>query len=160
QGDPGAVLPSGHFGFIGPYAGAILLPLAVCGLSSATSRRWALLTLALLGAALWARAPAITDAVAALPLFDMSLTDYFVFLAVFGTCGLAALGLEQLSGGRSVGLFLVSAAVVGVAVLGLFAGSLPRMRELALTNGFLAGRLVLELAPVLLSAILVWRLGR
>jgi Bacterial membrane protein YfhO len=160
QGDPGAVLPSGHFGTIGAYAGALLLPLAVCGLFSSSPRRWALLTLALLGTALWARAPAITDAVVSLPLFDISMTDYFVFLAVFGTCGLAALGLSRLAGGQGARLFLASAAIVGIAVLGLFAAFLPHMRELALSDGFLAGRLALELTPLLLAAILVWRLGR
>ena len=160
QGDPGAFLRNEHFGFIGAYAGGLLLPLAICGLGSKSPRRWALLTLTLLGTALWARAPAITDALVLLPPFDISVTDYFVFLAVFGTSGLAALGLERLAEARGGRLFLVSAAIIGIAILVLFAAFLPGMRDLTLTDEFVRGRLVLELAPVLLAAILVWRLGR
>jgi|RhiMetdeSRZDD1v2_1073273.scaffolds.fasta_scaffold04251_21 membrane protein YfhO len=158
QGAPGAVLPGGQFGMAGGYAGALLLPLAVCGVASKSPRRWALLTLVVLGAALWARAPAITDALASLPLFDMALTDYFVFLAVFGVCGLAAMGLDRLADGDRVRLFLVSAAIVGASILGLFGILLPRMRALGLSDRFLSGRLALELVPILLAAVLVSRM--
>ncbi len=99
-GESGRSLLWKDFGPPGLYAGALLFPLAIVGLGSRRGPRWAFLAMGLLGAALWARLALVTDAVAALPLFDIGVLDYLGFLAVFALAALAALGADRLQRGE------------------------------------------------------------
>jgi hypothetical protein len=152
---------SGHgsardgFGVPGGYAGAILLPLAAAGLLSRDRRRWAFLTLGVLGLAVGARARFVTDALTSLPLFDITVTDYFVFLAAFAVCGLAALGTDRLLAGEGRRLFLGSAAVCTLAVAMLYLLREPGMRRLDMPISYLHRRVLLEIAPLAIAAAFV-----
>ena len=139
------------------YAGALLLPLAAAGLTAPGRRRWLWLAMGLLGLALHARAPAITDAVAALPLFDIADTDYLVFLWVFALAALAAIGLDRLRAGhaRSRRAFFVAAAASASAIVLAAALRADPLRVLGMSAGYLRLRLLLEVVPILAGAALV-----
>jgi len=151
---------SGHgqihegYGVPGAYAGAILLPLAVCGLCGRERVRWALLALGLFGLALWARLALVTDAVAALPLFDIAVLDYFVWLAVFATCALAALGADRLLAGEGRGAFLAGTVLGLAGIAAVFFTFEPAMRQLDMPPAFLRERLLLALVPLALGILL------
>ena len=147
-------LPAG-FGVPGAYAGALLLPFACAGLLSRDPRRWPLLALGLLGLFLWARLRLVADAVGKIPLFDIAITDYLVFLAAFATCGLAALGADRLADGKGRGAFLLGTAVSLVGIGGLFLWWEPAMRQLDMAEGFLQRRLLLELVPLGVGLVLL-----
>lgn len=145
---------SGHgqlrptFGVPGAYVGALLLPFAFAGLLSRDRRPWPLLALGLLGLFLWARLRLVTDAVAKLPLFDIAITDYLVFLAAFATCGLAALGADRLADGEGRRAFLLGTVLSLFGIGGLFLWLEPAMRQLDMSEAFLRRRLLLELLPL------------
>jgi hypothetical protein len=146
--DEGLGVPAG-------YAGAILLPLALSGALGRDRRRYAFLGMGLFGLALWARLPLVTDAVGALPLLDIAVLDYFVFLAAFGVCALAALGADRLLDGEGRRAFLFGAALSLVAIGTLFALRRPHMVVLDMPAAYLDRRLVLELAPLAAACLLV-----
>src|SRR5262249_2893145 len=123
---PYAYGESGHgylaerFGTPASYAGSLLFPLAAAGVSTRSRHRGALLALGAIGVALWVRLAVVTDLVARLPLFDIGVLDYLVFLALFAVCALAALGADALSRGEGVGAFLAGAAVTAAAIAAVF----------------------------------------
>jgi len=136
------------------YAGALLLPFAAAGLTAPGRRRWILFGMGLLGLALHARVPGITDAVAALPLFDIAVTDYLVFLWTFALAALAAMGLDRLRAGEGVAAFLAGTVLsVSVTVL---AGTLRAgpLRDLGMESGYMRVRLLLQVVPMLAVAVL------
>ena len=64
----------------------------------------------------------VTDLVSRIPLFDISLNEYLVFLAAFGTVALAVLGVQEVCEGRRAVMFACGAlacALMLVAVYGL-----------------------------------------
>jgi Bacterial membrane protein YfhO len=116
---------SGHGEFTkgeGPsvgYAGAMLLPLAALGMLSRRKEKWVILALGIVGFALWAKVPGITDAVCALPLFDIALNERLIFLTAFAAAMLAALGTEKIrSEGTKRQLTLAVVAVLALLLLG------------------------------------------
>lgn len=132
------------------YAGVIVYPLAAAGLLSRRREKWAFLTLALLGFAIWARLAGVTDLVSRIPLFDISLNEYLVFLASFGTVALAVLGAQEIGEGRRALLFAgaaLASALMLVAVYGLV-----RPRFLAMMEYPGRRQLLLQLVPLLLAA--------
>jgi hypothetical protein len=98
------------------YAGALVLPLALVGLLSRRREKWGFVILLVFGLALWARLGGVTDLVSRLPLFDIAVNDYLVFLAAFGLSALAALGTEELIEGRRVVAFVIC----GLASIAIF----------------------------------------
>ncbi|MDQ2979678.1 MAG: YfhO family protein, partial [Acidobacteriota bacterium] len=146
-------------GFIEPsaYAGALLWPFALAGLFSRRREAWALATVGLLGAAVGARLPIVTDAISKLPLFDIGINERMVFLAAFATCGLAALGAERLreEGGR---LFPGLASLACLAMVSLlYLRSRPRFASLELPSEFFRDRFLYQTVP-LAAAALLWLL--
>ncbi len=115
------------FGPPAVYAGSILFPLAWTGLYSRNRQRWIFMAMGLLGAALWLRLAVVTDAVASLPLFEISILEYCVFLAVFALSALAALGAERLCHGEGLPAFLVGTGLSALADPGRF--SIPSGRD-------------------------------
>jgi hypothetical protein len=116
---------SGHGEFTkgeGPsvgYAGAMLLPLAALGMFSKRKEKWVILALGVVGFALWAKVPGITDAVCALPLFDIALNERLIFLTAFAAAMLAALGTEKMViGDAKRQLALAVVAVLSLLVVG------------------------------------------
>jgi hypothetical protein len=146
----GQVRPGG-FGVPGGYAGAILLPLAACGLFGRERIRWAFLAVGLFGLAIWARLALVTDALTALPLFDIAVTDYLVFLAAFATCALATLGADRLLAGEGRGAFLAGAAIAVAGIAALYFVFEPAMKQLDMPPAYLHRRVLLEIVPAALG---------
>jgi hypothetical protein len=147
-------VPDG-FGLPAGYAGSILLPFAAAGLFASDRRRLAFLLMGLLGLALWARLAVITDAVAALPLLDIAVLDYFVFLAAFALCALAALGAERILDGAGRRGFLVACAASLAAIATLFFRLRPQMRALDMPETYLDRRFLLEVVPIAAGLLLL-----
>ena len=147
------------FGVPGAYAGTILLPLAACGLGGRDRRRWALLAVGLLGLALWSRLALVTDALAALPLFDIGVLEYMVFWAAFATCALAALGADRLLAGEGRSAFLVGTVLALAAVAALYFAYEASMQQL-MPQPFLHRRLLWELVPLACGLVLLGALHR
>lgn len=132
------------------YAGALVLPLAAVGLLSRRREKWAFLTVAFLGLAMWARLAGVADLVSRIPLFDISLNDYLVFLGSFGTVALAVLGLQEMVEGRRIGTFAACALASGLLLVAVY--RLERTRLLAMVEYPGRRQLVYQLVPLLLAA--------
>ena len=158
------VVPYGHgvsgagktaigFGEPAGYAGAVLLPFAAVGLFSRRREKWPILLLGLLGLALWARFPGVTDAVSSLPLFDIGLNERLVFLAAFAVSALSALGAERLRGGEGIGTLAAASAAAVAAIVVLFLEVRPTLVRLAVEDSYLRDRLLVQLVPVTLVGL-------
>ena len=164
---PFAYAPLGARGGNGPdagspgaYAGALLLPLAAVGLAGrGDRRRWALLTLLVMGVLLGARTPLVTDALTALPLFDISVPDYLVFLAPLALGALAALGTERLARGEGRRLFLAASAAAAAAIGVFVVHRSGGLRFVAHHASLPIGPSLRELVPLAAgaAAVLLWR---
>jgi hypothetical protein len=149
---------SGHgeiahgYGLPAGYAGSVLFPLAVAGLASRRREKWFFLLLLFLGLSLWARLAGVADLVGKLPLLRISVNEYFVFLASFGTAGLAALGSEQLRDPRGRRMLPVLAlGCVGVLVVGFYRFH-SRLIGLQMSPSYLRYRLLLQVLPLVVAA--------
>jgi hypothetical protein len=141
------------------YAGSLLLPLALLGLASRRREKWPLLATGALGFALFTRLAGVTDAVDALPLFDIGVNDRLVFLTVFALAALAALGAERLREPGGVRLFCLAAAGTAVTLTGLFLLLRPQMLAAGLTSSYMGAHFTLEVVPLLLALAAVALLG-
>jgi len=137
------------------YAGALLLPLAAAGLAARDRRRWLWAGLAVFGLAAHARLFGFTEALVALPLFDIAVLDYFVFLWVFGLAALAVLGAEELRAGRATRLFVLGAIAAVVLTLLVCHYRADGLAALKLSVGDLRIRVLLQVVPVLAALALV-----
>lgn len=137
------------------YAGSLMFPLIATGLCAAGRRKWPWLALGALGLALSARAWGVTDVVARLPLFDIAALEYFVFLAIFAAVALAVEGADRLREETGVGMFL-AASVACAGGLILFAISRQEILDsLGMRPEYLRLRVLAQVAPLLLGALLV-----
>ncbi len=135
------------------YAGALVYPLAAVGLLSRRREKWAFLALALFGLAIWARLMGVTDLVSRIPLFDISLNEYLVFLAAFGTVALAVLGVQEVCEGRRAVMFACGALACALMLVAVYGLVRPRFIALVVDPG--RRQLLFQLAPLLLAAALV-----
>jgi Bacterial membrane protein YfhO len=147
------ILPAG-------YAGALLIPFACAGLASRSRRHWIYAALGLAGLALNARLAGLTDLVTSLPLFDIAVADYFVFLCVFAVAALAALGLDTLREGRGSALFAAGALLAALGIVLTAAFRAPGLQELGMSAGYLRWRVLLQILPVIAALVLVSLPGR
>src|SRR5205085_8229895 len=99
-------------------------------------------------------------ALTALPLFDISVPEYFVFLAPLALGALAALGAERLARGEGRRLFLGASAVsaTAIAIFVLHRGG--GRRALAHAASLPVGASLRELVPLAASAAAVLLLRR
>ena len=137
------------------YVGSMFFPLAAVGLISARRVKWALVGLGVLGIARWTSAPGITEAVSALPLFDIALNERLVFLGAFSIAGLAALGVEKIlegSADRTFRVLLVAAA--SFLVMGYLVTE-GRVLALQMPLDYLHAQFLLQFVP-LCVALLWW----
>ena len=142
------------------YAGSLLFPFAAAGLSLRSRRRWVFLGLALFGLALNLRLPGVAGPLARLPLFDIAVNDYLVFLTVFGLAGLAVLGAEGLQRGEGAGPFIAGAGLATAALLAVASARADGLIGLGMSGDDLRFRVLLQVVPVLGAAILVAVLAR
>jgi hypothetical protein len=139
------------------YSGSVLLPLAVLGLWRGRWRgRWLMLVLAAAGLLAFVAAPGLTDLLARLPLFDISINRRLIFVTAFAVSVLAALGCEAWirdSDRRRLGW---SGLVVLVGLALSIAALWPGLRGDGLSADFLRWRTALELVPLALAAALIF----
>src|SRR6266498_1561178 len=156
---PYAFGSSGHGGYTkgeGPsvgYVGSILFPLAWLGLFSKRRTKWAFLILGLLGLAIWARVPVITDAVCALPLFNIALNERLIFLTAFAVAMLAALGTERIMSGNAKREIALAVTVVLTLLMVGYLLLEERLLSLQMPLSFLHVQFLLQLAPLCVLAI-------
>lgn len=142
------------------YVGAALFPLIVAGLLTSGRRRWCWLTLGAFGLALSVRLWGITDLLARAPGFDIAVLEYFGFAAVFAAIGLAVEGIDGLRAGRGIRVFLAaSVAVLGAIVL-IGAWRQSVLFSLDMTPEYLRSRVLAQVVPILLGAVLVFLAAR
>jgi hypothetical protein len=144
-------------GFAEPhsYGGSLLWPLALLGLFSGRREKWAFLALGVLGIGLAAAFRGITDALSALPLFDIAINSRMIFLASFAIAALAALGLQRLLElGRSR-VFVAGALVSILAVGGLCYQARVRLAERPMPPEYFRSRILLQVVPLALAAAVV-----
>lgn len=155
--------PTGDAWFVpasSAYVGAVLLAPALLGLwRGAWPGRFLLAAFAVFGIAAGATFPGVTEALALVPLVDLSIHKRWVMLGALGLAALAALGVDAFCRVR----FLPRDALVahGVALVGLvalLAVSWPRMAE-RLPGDFLVDQSAWLLVPIALSAGLFARLA-
>jgi hypothetical protein len=140
------------------YVGSVLFPLAAVGLFSRRREKWAFAGLGLLGLSLWARVPVITDAVSALPLFDIALNERLVFLAAFAVAVLAALGVEKiLSEDPKRRAALAVVAILSLLVVGYVLLE-DRLLTLQVPLSYLHLQFLLQFVP--LGVLAIWLLSR
>ncbi|HSD71640.1 MAG TPA: YfhO family protein, partial [Thermoanaerobaculia bacterium] len=148
---------SGHgrsaigFGEPAAYVGSVLFPFAAIGLFSRRREKWPILVLTLVGLAMWARLPVVTDAISSLPLFDIGLNERMVFLAAFGISALAGLGAERFLEKNGFSLLSATFATL-VVVLLLHREVSPTLIRLEVDPAFLRARLLAEIVPLILLA--------
>ncbi len=157
---PYALGSSGHGNYTegeGPsvgYVGSLLFPLAAVGLFSKRRVKWVFVALGLLGLTLWARVPGISDAICALPLFDIALNERLIFLTAFAVAMLAAFGIERVTSGearREVAPAVVSVLALLVVAYLLLEG---RLLGLKMPLSYLHLQFLLQFAP--LAFLAVW----
>jgi len=141
------------------YAGALVLPLAFTGLFGRRRERWFFLAAGLAAAAVAAQTPA-ADLLAKLPLFDVAINERLVFVAAFSLCALAALGADRLSSGEGTPAFVAGSAASLFGVAMLWSRNGARWTELLTPPAFVRERLLLEIVPLALGALLVAVLPR
>jgi hypothetical protein len=148
------------FGVAAGYAGALLSPFALAGLAGHARRRWMFLGLAAFGLAANARLSAVAGPLSKLPLFEIAVNDYFIFLTLFGVASLAVLGAERLSRGEGAAPFVAGAVATAGGVLWIVAARAGDLRQLGLEGGYLRARVLWQTAPLLGAALLVGALAR
>ena len=150
---PGGGTTRDNYPTPGGYAGIALLPLAAVGVAGGGRRRFALLTLGVLGIVLATRARGVSDAVFALPLFDIAQTNYLVYLVPFAVAALAALGVDRLSRREGLGTFLGASLASLVLLLALAPRLLPGIAQLE--PGTVRRRVIWEAVALAVCALVV-----
>ncbi len=155
-GVSGRGLTAHGYGLPAGYAGSLLFPLALMGLTSRRREKWCFLILLFLGLSLWARLPGVADLVGKLPLLRISVNEYFVFLGAFGQIGLAVLGAERLQDSWHRRAYAVVALVCGGVVILGFLRFRPRLLQLQMSPAYLNHRLLLQILPLIIGAVWLW----
>ncbi|HZF12655.1 MAG TPA: YfhO family protein [Thermoanaerobaculia bacterium] len=137
------------------YLGTVLLPFALLGFASRRREKWPLVVSGALGLALFTRLVGVTDALDALPLFDIGVNDRMIFLTAFALAGLAALGAERLAEAGGVRLFALAGAGTTLALVGTFLLLRPAMAEAELPSSYIGTHFALQLVPLLLAVAAV-----
>ncbi len=142
------------------YAGSLLFPLLATGLCTRGRRKWPWVALGALGLALSARLAGVTDLLAMIPVFDIAVLDYCVFLAIFAAAALAVHGVERLRAGEGTRTFLAASVVSAGALILLASSRREILSQLGMSPEYLRLRVLWQVAPVLLGLLAVLALWR
>jgi hypothetical protein len=154
-GSPGRGSVVGRLILPAAYAGSLLWPFAAAGLASPGRRRWIFTAFVAAGVALNVRLSGIAGPLSKLPLFDIAVNDYLVFVAVFGLAGLGVLGAERLRRGEGAGAY-VAGAVAATIVVGLVvAARAEGLAFLGIDRQFLRNHILLQALPPVAAAVFV-----
>jgi hypothetical protein len=137
------------------YAGSLLFPLAAVGLLSRWRWRWCFATLGLAGLAIGARSVGITDLLTALPVFDIAITDYLIFLAIFALAAFAVEGLGRLRGGEGRRIFVAASIVCVLSLVLLAAWRGGALADLGMSAADRRERVLLQVLPALAGLLVV-----
>ena len=137
------------------YLGALLLPFALVGAVSKRREKWPLLAMAVVGFGAWAHVPGITDAIAALPLFDLAINERLVFVGCFSLAGLGAFGLDEIGGSAARRALWAAGAATSAALIAAFVLIRPRLVALDMKAGYADAQFVLQLVPMAAAVVLL-----
>ena len=99
------------------YAGSMIFAPAAFALTRSRSRqRWFFAGAVLVGLGAGIAAPGVTQILARLPGFSISVNDRMIAFAVLGVCALAALGIDAWDAGLARTFAIVAVIVLGIAV--------------------------------------------
>ena len=162
EGDPRQEVPRGwdlrvtaHSGF----AGTLLFAPALLALWRHRARERVLFAaLALFGWLAAARAPAVTEILSSIPLFEIALNERLAFVGAFSLVVLATLGMQYALSERARREFMIVQVVVIVALGALLLTQWNGAREAGLTLGFLLIEATRAFVPLMLgiAAMLVF----
>jgi hypothetical protein len=145
---------------VAAYAGTLIWPFAFLGMFSKIRSKWPLAVMALIGGLVASHFPVVTDAVSALPAFNIAINERLVFLTAFASAALAAFGLDWLLQQKSA-VRLAMAAFGSLALLTLrFAVFRPHLLRLRLPGIYARDRFLLQAIPLALMAVLALAFGR
>ena len=136
------------------YAGSLLFPFAIAGLFSRRRERWFFLGLLALSLAVCTKTIA-ADLLAKLPLFDIALNEYLIFLATFSVCALAAMGADRLRDGEGSRALAAGAVASLAAMTWLFLRYRPQMLGLEMPRAYIRERAWLQVAPLVVGIAIV-----
>jgi hypothetical protein len=142
------------------YAGTLLFPLAAVGLLTRSRWRWCFATLGAVGLATGARLAGITDVLTSLPVFDIAITDYLIFLAIFALAALAVEGLRRLRAGEGERVFLAASIGCVLCLVLLIAWRQGLLTNLGMSVADRRERALLQVVPVLAGLVLVVAFAR
>jgi hypothetical protein len=154
-GSPGQGNVVGRLILPAAYAGSLLWPFAVAGFASPGRRRWVFAAFVAGGLALNVRLSGIAEPLSKLPLFDIAVNDYLVFVAVFGLAGLGVLGAERLRRGEGADAYVAGAVAATIVVGVVVAARAEGLAFLGMDRQFLRNHLLLQALPPLGAAVLV-----
>jgi hypothetical protein len=137
------------------YAGSLLFPLAAVGLLSRWRWRWCFAALGFAGLAIGARSIGITDLLTALPVFDIAVTDYLIFLAIFALAAFAVEGLRRLRAGEGRRIFFVASIACVLLLVLLAAWRRGPLADLGMGAADRRERVLLQVVPVLAGLLVV-----
>jgi len=129
------------------YAGAMLFAPALFALwRGRTRERWFFAGVVLFGLLAGAEAPLVSDVLARIPIFSLAINARMISFAAFGTCVLAAMGLQTstMERERLSWLFLGTGTAITALVV------LLALRS-TLTPDFVRTNAIREVVPLLLS---------
>ena len=137
------------------WCGSAALALAAFGAWRSPSRaKWAALALIAGGLLLGIRLWPFADVLGKLPLFDISLNDRLVVAAAFGVALLAALGANELEGGRPARPLIVTSIIVAVVLMFAFANAAHRLFAQRFSSDFIHTQAAILIAGPLLVALI------
>jgi hypothetical protein len=143
-----------YFALLSIYGGSLLVPLALFALAASPRReRWFLAGMTAVCALAAASAPGVADALAALPLFEVTINERLAFGAALALALLAALGAEAWLERPTRRLALPALLWLGSAA-SLLVACWPIMRIGGLSSPFLVERAAWLLVPLAIAALL------
>ena len=142
------------------YAGSLLFPLVATGLFTRGRAKWPWVALGALGLALSARLAGVTDLLAMIPVFDIAVLDYCVFLAIFAATALAVQGVERLRAGDGTETFLAASVVSAGALILLAFSRREVLGSLGMRPEYLRLRVLWQVVPLMLGLLAVLALWR
>jgi len=131
------------------YGGSVLWPFAAAGAAARSKAKWPLLVIGIVGLAVGARVPGITDFIARLPLFDVAINERMIFLAAFAFSALAGLGLDRFARGESGRLSVAVSLIASLLVFLLSVLTRRNLEHLAMPRTYLNLRLLVQIVPLI-----------
>lgn len=143
------------------YPGLLTIAFAAVGVGLARRDRLPLLVIGAFAAAVAIGFRGAADLIGKLPLFNIAINQRLVFVVAFSLAMLAGMGLNEVIRSGRWRVMGATAASLAVLTTAVFLHRRQGMLELQMPPGYMYGRLILQLAPLLaLGAASLWGPGR